>query len=62
VEDDMERKEPGEKAETPAGLEASILSAHMEYFKGKSKAYCSLKKDDFAIYDTVIRYFKDRSV
>jgi len=34
----------------------------MKFFKVNSETYCNLKRDDFVLYDTVIRYFTDSSL
>jgi hypothetical protein len=57
----MDKTEFRKKTETLGALETSILSAHMKFFKGNSEAYCNLKRDDFVLYDTVIRYFTNNS-
>ncbi|MCX5856184.1 MAG: hypothetical protein NTZ24_16705 [Deltaproteobacteria bacterium] len=58
----MDQTELRKKAEALGVLEASILSAHMKFFKVNSETYCHLKGDDFVLYDTVIRYFTDNSL
>ena len=57
----MENIELNEKMETLGLLETAILSAHMKFFKGTTEVHHHIKGDESVLYDTVIRYFTEKS-
>jgi hypothetical protein len=42
-------------------LEASILSAHLKFFRVKSETHYHLDDEESILYNSVIRYFRDKS-
>ncbi len=53
----MDKTEEIKKMNTLQVLEASILAAHVKFFKGNSESHFHLGNEEAILYDTVIRYF-----
>ena len=57
----MENIELNAKMEKLGLLETAILSAHMKFFKGTTEARHHIKGEESVLYDTVFRYFTEKS-
>ena len=57
----MNKTELGIEVETLGVLEASILSAHMKFFKGDSETHYHPGGEESVLYDSIIRYFTGKS-
>ncbi len=57
----MNERDIQKKTESLGVLEASILSAHLKFFGIKSETHYHLDGEESILYNSVIRYFKDKS-
>ncbi len=57
----MENRELKIKMETLGVIETAILSAHMKYFTGTTEVRYHVEGGESVLYNTVIRYFTDKS-
>jgi hypothetical protein len=57
----MENIELNAKMEILGLLETAILSSNMKFFKGTTEVRHHIKGDESVLYDTVIRYFTEKS-
>jgi hypothetical protein len=57
----MDKTDLRKNVKTLGTIEASILSAHMQFFRRNLEGNYDLKDEELILYETVIRYFNGNS-